>query len=193
MAFVVVHLANHLASLLGVNTHIAFMRTARTVYRHPIAETVLLVSVAIQVVSGITLVVKGWRGRRGRVAWLQAVSGAYLAMFLLAHVIAVLAGRVIFGLDTNFFFAAAGLHVPPYQLFFAPYYFFAVWAIFVHIACALQHHAQWHPRTRNMVLLTMTTGGGVVAALLVMSLAGWIAPFEVPSEYKAIYPSFVRP
>jgi len=193
VAFVCVHIANHLVSLLSVSMHIAFMRTARTVYRHPVAETVLLASVATQAVSGLALVMKGWRSRRGRVAWMQAASGAYLAMFLVVHVAAVLAGRVIFGLDTNFFFAAAGLHVPPYQLFFAPYYFLAVWAFFAHVACALQHHAQWQPRTRSLVLIVLTASGGVVALLLVLSLAGRIAPFAVPAEYKAVYSSSVRP
>lgn len=35
--------------------------------------------------------------------------------------------------DTNFYFAAAGFHVPPNQLLFGPYYFLAVLALFTHL------------------------------------------------------------
>ncbi len=38
---------------------------------------------------------------------------------------------------TNFYYAAAGMHVAPFQYYFVPYYFLAVAAIFGHIACAM--------------------------------------------------------
>ena len=93
VAFAAMHIANHLASLLGVSTHIAFMETARTVYRHWAIESVLLFCVAFQVASGLWFVIRGWRQRKGLIPWLQAGSGAYLAFFLLIHVGAVLFGR----------------------------------------------------------------------------------------------------
>ena len=37
---------------------------------------------------------------------LQAWPGAYLALFLLVHVVSVLSGRAMLDLDTNFWFAA---------------------------------------------------------------------------------------
>jgi len=37
---------------------------------------------------------------------LQAWSGAYLALFLLVHVVSVLSGRAMLDLDTNFWLAA---------------------------------------------------------------------------------------
>jgi hypothetical protein len=82
------------------------------------------------------MVVSGWRRRRGAVSWLQAGAGAYLGFFLLVHVGAVLYGRVSLSLDTNFYFAAAGFHVPPFPYFFAPYYFLGVAALFTHLGAA---------------------------------------------------------
>ena len=84
-AYAFVHIANHLAGLGGVDSHIAFMRVARLVYRQPVIEGLLLLSVAFQVYSGMTLVICGWKQRQGFMPWLQALSGAYLALFLLIH------------------------------------------------------------------------------------------------------------
>jgi succinate dehydrogenase/fumarate reductase cytochrome b subunit len=89
-AFVLVHIANHLAGLAGPDVHIAFMKTARSIYRFRVVEIVLLGCVAFQIVSGLTLLVRGWKQRQGFVAWVQAISGALLAFFLIVHVASVL-------------------------------------------------------------------------------------------------------
>ncbi|HLL10900.1 MAG TPA: hypothetical protein VK570_07575, partial [Rubrivivax sp.] len=144
-AFALLLVANHLAGLAGAAEHIAFMQAARGVYRFPVLEYTLLGCVAFQVVSGLTMVWRGWKQRRGALAWLQAISGIVLALFLIVHVAAVLFARAAFGLDTNFYFAAAGFHVAPFQFFFGPYYFLAVLALFTHLGCA----AFWHMRGRS--------------------------------------------
>ena len=92
-AFACLHLVNHLAGVAGIEAHLAFMKVARSVYRHGWLEPVLLGCITLQVLSGLALVVRGWKRRRGRVAWLQLGSGVYLAFFLLVHVGAVLFGR----------------------------------------------------------------------------------------------------
>jgi len=130
VVFAIVHLANHLTSLHSIAAHIAFMDVARTLYRQPVIEFALFASVLFQCVSGLWLVARGWSARQGLVAWVQAVSGTYLALFLVIHVSAIVLGRLALHLDTNFYFAAAGFHVPPYQVFFIPYYFLAVVALF---------------------------------------------------------------
>ena len=187
-AFAFVHVVNHLLSLAGVEYHLAFMRAARIVYREPIIEFALLLCVAFQVVSGLLLVIRGWRNRKGFVAWLQAVSGAALAFFMLVHVGSVLFGRTVLNLDTNFYFAAAGFHVAPYQLFFAPYYFLAVLALFTHVGCA----AYWNlppssQRVRIAVVALPMLMGGTLSLLIVLSLAGKLEPVEVPAKYKVTY------
>ena len=188
LLYAFVHIANHLASLAGVETHIAFMYRARVIYRNPVFEAVLLFCAAFQVGSGLWLLVRGWTDREGKMAWLQATSGAYLAFFLLVHVGAVLSGRAILNLDTNFYFAAAGFHVPPYQYFFAPYYFLAVVALFTHLGCAA--YWQFHLRSRiaRMFAIIVPVCIGVIASLLiVLSLAGMLQPVDIPPEYTDTY------
>ena len=188
VAFACLHIANHLAALVGVASHIGFMEVARRVYRLRAVETLLLFCVAFQVASGLWLVVAGWKQRHGLVPWVQAIAGAYLAFFLLVHVSAILYGRAILHLDTNFYFAAAGFHVPPYQFFFAPYYFLAVLALFTHLGCAAYWRIAAHRRVARALAIILPAGFAAVAALLiVLCLAGIVRPVEIPAEYKATY------
>lgn len=186
--YALAHVANHLASLHSIALHVAVMDALRKVYRVPIVELLLLASAAFQVGSGLWLVIRGWSQRTGAVAWLQAASGLYIAFFLLVHVAAVLFGRTVLHLDTNFFFAAAGFHVQPFQWFFAPYYLLAVAALFAHLGCA----AYWHfvdamPRRATSILAAALSVGVLFSALITLSLAGVIQPFNVPAEYRATY------
>ncbi len=188
VAFAFVHITNHLVSLINIQSHIAFMGIARKTYRQPIVEGLLLLCVAFQATSGLWLVIRGWKKRRGFVAWLQAISGGYLACFLAVHVGAVLYGRAVLRLDTNFYYAAAGLHVPPNQILFGPYYFLAVLALFAHLACA----AYWSLQGASVRLRSLAIGipilvGSVASLLIVLSLAGQLQPVNVPSKYKATY------
>jgi hypothetical protein len=159
------------------------MEVARSVYRQPVIEAVLLLCVAFQGLSGLWLVVDRRRHRRGGVAWLQAASGSYLAVFLLVHVGAVLYGRSVLGLDTNFYYAAAGLHVRPFRNFFVPYYTMGVVALFAHLGCAVHWRVEAHRRTRRLVLPASLLSGVAVSALIVLSLGGKIQPFEIPARY----------
>ena len=187
-AYSCVHMANHLVGLRGVEAHIAFMRAARSVYRLPFVEGVLLLAVAFQIYSGVVFVIRGWKQRRGFMPWLQAASGAYLAFFLLNHVGAVLFGRTALRLDTNFYFAAAGFYVPPFQFFFAPYYFLGVLALFTHLGCALYWQLQASSRPARILAAALPLGVGfVVSLLIVLSLAGAFYSVQVPPAYKATY------
>jgi hypothetical protein len=173
--FVAVHVANHLAALAGVGAHERFMEHARAVYRQPVVEAVLLACAVLQAATGLRMLWTGRQRRRGTLAWLQAASGAYIALFLAIHVGAVLAGRIVGGLDTNFYFAAAGLHVWPFVLFFVPYYFLAVAAVFVHVGCAL--------RRGGIVVAGFAAAGVVVAGVIVATLMGMTTPVEIPAKY----------
>jgi len=186
--FVIVHLANHLLSLSSIAAHVAFMKVARTVYRHPAIEFVLLGSVIFQCGSGLWMVVRGWSARQGAVAWLQATSGVYLALFLLIHVSAILLGRIALQLDTNFYFAAAGFHVPPFQLFFIPYYFLAVVALCTHAGCACYWSLNARtPRLRRVALSVMVGAGCIAGVAITLSLGGRFQPVTVPATYLAAF------
>ncbi len=185
-AYACIHLINHLVGVIGVDAHMAFMRAFRSVYRIPVVEAALLAAVSFQICSGLVFVVRGWKVREGFVAWLQAGSGAYLAFFLLNHVGAVLAGRAILNLDTNFYFAAAGFHVPPFQFVFAPYYFLAVLCLFIHLGCALHWHLKGRAARTHAVAVSIVVGT-VVSLVTVLILAGAFYPVQIPAEYKATY------
>ena len=177
--FVAVHVANHLVGLADADAHVRFMEKARHAYRQPVVEAVLLACAVLQAVSGLRMLWAGRQRRRGLLPWLQAGSGAVIALFLAIHVSAVLVGRGVGGLDTNFYFAAAGLHVWPYVLFFAPYYFLAVAALFVHVGCALR---------RGRTVVACCSGAGiVVASLIVATLMGAIQPVGIPARYLVTF------
>ncbi|HEU5167004.1 MAG TPA: hypothetical protein VFU29_15745, partial [Chitinophagaceae bacterium] len=71
------------------------MRSARKIYRNKIVESLLLLAVLLQVISGITLVILKWNKVENYFDRIQIASGLYLSFFLLNHVIAVLRGRYI--------------------------------------------------------------------------------------------------
>lgn len=188
VAYTFVHLVNHLVGLGGIDSHISFMTMARLVYRFPLVEVLLLSAIALQIYSGITFVARIWKHSQGLISWLQAGSGAYLAFFFLNHVGAVILGRTLFHLDTNFYFAAAGFHVPPFQFFFAPYYFLAVLALFIHLGCHLYWQFQTKPQLVRLLAVSLPTSiGFVISLLILLSLAGVFYPVQIPPEYKAVY------
>jgi hypothetical protein len=186
--FVTLHLANHLVALAGQREHVAFMKAVRPLYRNAIVEPAVLVLFASQIISGLTMVVRGWRSRRGLVAWLQAGSGFYLAVFVVLHLLAVLSGREMLGLDTDFRFAAAGFHVPGWPWYFWPYYTLAVAAMFTHVGCAVYWRTiNRSTRLARAALGSMVMTGGLIGLLISSTLAGLLYPVEIPAAYKATY------
>jgi hypothetical protein len=186
-AFALMHLTNHVVGLRSAESHIAFMEAARVAYRNRWVEPLVLVSVAVQVASGLALLLRGWSGRRGAASWLQAASGAYLAFFVVAHVGAVLVGRLVLGLDTNFYFAAAGFQVFPYPLFFGPYYSLAVLALVTHLGGVVSRWVQRRSARAMPPLWAPLAVGAAIGALIVASLAGGLFPLEVPPRYRATF------
>jgi hypothetical protein len=188
--FLVLHIGNHIAGLFGAQAHIVYMDVARHIYRNPIVEPILIVLVIWQALSGLIMVIRGWKKRRGKVAWLQAISGIYLALFLLNHVAAVLAGRILQNLDTNIYFAAAGFHVPPWHLFFAPYYTLALAALGAHVGCAL--YWQIGPKRKplhKIALAACLIIGATLGLLFVLSMSGQLFDLSIPAEYLRSYTS----
>ena len=186
--YILLHLANHLMAVAGAHAHIAFMEATRPLYRNAVFEPVLLACVLFQCGSGIWMVLRRWKERSGFVAWLQAGSGIYLALFLLFHVGAVLFGRIALRLDTNFYYAAAGFVRMPYALFFAPYYFFAVYALFTHLGCAVYWQVEARSPMVRRLAIGVPAGVGLVVALLIdLALAGMLHPLDIPAKYLTIY------
>lgn len=163
--FLLLHIGNHLAMFADQGAHIALMEALRPIYRNPVVETLLMLALAFQIGSGLTMIWRSHAERHGWLAWLQAGSGLVLVLFILNHVAAVWAGRLMMGLDTNYHFAAAGFHAG-LAWFFVPYYFMGVAALFIHGGCALA----WRLRSKAVPLIVMALGI-VLAAGFVTAMA----------------------
>lgn len=187
--YALAHLANHVLALRGVGSHIAFMEGVRHVTRIPAVEALLLACVGWQAGSGLYFVWRRWGQRHGLFDRLQAVSGAYLAFFLLVHVSSVLYGRLALGLDTNFYFAAAGLNISPFPAFFIPYYSTAVVALIVHVTCAFHYLASGRTTqiVRDRIGYAAVGGGIVLAFVIVATFSGAFYSVQIPHEYQATY------
>lgn len=188
--FVGIHLTNHFLAGISPATHIAFMTTLRKVYRHPVVETALLATVILQISTGLGLIKSVLQKNSHAWSRLHIGSGLYLALFLVIHVSAVMVGRLLWHLDTNLYFGAAGLNHYPHQLFFVPYYSLAVLSFFAHVASI-------HRLKMKRNLATMTPLGQaqlilVVGAVLAFGvLYGMTNRFQgltIPKEYFILIP-----
>jgi hypothetical protein len=182
LVFITAHLANHLLALQGIEAHIAAMKQLRAYYRHPLAEALLLIAVLAQVITGSLLF---WRTRhtlRGFWPRLRAHSGLALAIFLLQHVPAVLVGRLLQGLDTNFYFAAAVLQGGIHKYYFFPYYLVGVTAVFVHLAAVVYLRLPGVRRRAWWAAAPIVTGF-VLALAIVLCFAGAFYEIRLPAGY----------
>jgi succinate dehydrogenase/fumarate reductase cytochrome b subunit len=136
------HVLNHICGIISPQTHVHAMNLLRIVYRSPPIEILLLLCITFQIGSGIYLVANaikdGISKKRpiGTVRIFQSLSGLYLALFLGHHVRAVMYGRFIWNVETDYFFAASGIKDPSSFPFFFPYYTLSLLSAFLHIACA---------------------------------------------------------
>lgn len=186
--FLAAHILNHLVLVLGIEAHVAVMQALRSAYRLPGIEHLLIGLFAAQIILGIALI---WRRGRpqGGWAWAQVISGGYIAFFLLQHVPAVIATRISYPkMDTDAFYAASVVAVDPIRWYFAPYYIFAIIAVFTHLAAALRFRIWPEPASTATKLLPVA--GIVAGALIVAGLTGLIHPFDLTPENRTYLNDF---
>ncbi len=184
--FIGLHLANHVASIAGAERHIEWMNALRHFYRIPIIEFLLLAAVLVQMYSGIRLFVLKRKLTKIGFEKLHIFSGLYIAVFLIIHVSAVLVGRFILSLDTNFYFGAAGLNSFPVNLFFIPYYGLAIFSFFGHVA------AIHNTKMKNSILGLTVNGqskaililGALVMLLILYGMTNGFVGATIPKEYR---------
>lgn len=181
--FIMLHLANHTVSLTGIEKHIEVMTALRKIYRNVFAEIVLLSAVGVQIFSGIQLYRSRYKIAKGFYEKLQLWSGLYLAIFFVIHLSAVMVGRFILKLDTNFYFGAAGLNHFPFNLFFIPYYSLAIFSFFGHIAAI--HYRKMKSKNKDASAQSaMILGLGlIIIFLLIYGLTNGFHGINIPDEY----------
>lgn len=181
--FVSLHLTNHTVSLMGIEKHIEVMTQMRKIYRNFFAEILLLSAVSVQVLSGIKLYRSRNQLAKGFYEKLQLWSGLYLAIFFVIHLSAVMVGRFILQLDTNFYFVAAGLNQFPFNVFFIPYYSLAIFSFFAHIASV--HYRKMKERSRDATIQSrlIIIVGVVTVFFLIYGLTNRFNGIAIPSEY----------
>lgn len=186
--FVGLHLFNHTWSILGAEKHIEMMNTLRLFYRNIFVESVLLLAVLVQVVSGLKL----FKANRKTVATLydklQIWTGLYLAIFFIIHLSAVLGGRFFLQLDTNFYFGVAGLNSFPFNLFFIPYYGLAIFSFFGHIASIHSKKMKQSvlgltPQRQSFIILIF---GVVLTIIIFYGLTNHFNGVTIPKEYDVL-------
>lgn len=186
--FIGLHLFNHLCSITGAEKHITVMNALRLGYRNLFVETLLLGAVAVQISSGLRLFKIYRKTAVTPFQKLYVWTGMYLAIFFIIHVSAVLVGRSILQLDTNFYFGVAGMNAFPSNLFFIPYYGLAVISFFGHVAAIHRKKMKKHllgipPDSQALVILVF---GVVLTLVLFYGLTNHFNGVTIPEEYNIL-------
>ena len=186
--FITLHLFNHICSIFDAETHISVMNTLRVFYRNLFVETILLIAVFTQIVSGLKLFKTNRTIAVSAFDKLHLWSGHYLAIFFIIHLSAVLGGRFYLHLDTNFYFGVAGLNTFPLSLFFIPYYGLAILSFFGHVAAI-------HNKKMKQTILSLTPDsqskiilvfGIFLTLLLFFGLTNHFQGVKIPAEYNVL-------
>lgn len=186
--FIFLHLLNHTMILFSEQSYIEFMEFARKIYRNPIAESLLVLSIVIQVGTGIQLVWRKKKKQKSVFERLQLYSGLYFVYFLISHTSAIFVGRYYLRVDTNLYFGAAVVNISPALYFFIFHYGLAILAFFTHVGSLhffrmQKHVSRKHANRQAWVILI---SGAVLAVLIVSKLM----QVEVPESYLHIYDVF---
>lgn len=182
--FVGIHLLNQIMVFAGDQAHIEFMNSARKVYRNPIGETLLMLAVIVQIVSGIKLVRQMWKKQYDVFEKLQIYSGLYLSYFLVAHVASVMIGRYVFKVDTNLYYGAGVLVNSVSVYYFIFHYGLAIISFFTHIACVHKMKVTTYISTEQAkVHAYIIIGIGVTISILIVCR---MMQVEIPQEYRYI-------
>lgn len=102
--FIFVHLITHGIATFGPDAHAAFLASIRKVYRATFVEPILVGLFVMQVALGSALFLKRFgEQQKNYWSWIQLISGAYLAIFILNHIfLGVLMGRTFEGVIRDF-------------------------------------------------------------------------------------------
>lgn len=186
--FIGLHLFNHFCSIFGADKHIEIMKALRLFYRNIFIETILVMSVLVQIISGLKLFKANRKIAKSSFEKIQIWTGLYLAVFFVIHLSAILSGRYLLRIDTNFYFGVAGLNSFPTSLFFIPYYGLAIISFFGHLASI-------HSRKMTKSILSLSPNrqatiilifGFILILTIFYGLTNHFNGVTIPKEYNIL-------
>ena len=175
LLFVGPHLVNHVAAFWNGPVHIEIMNAVRHVYRDDIVQPMLLALIGFQILSGTALARRRMRMPSDFLGTLQTMSGAYVGVYVLAHMTAVFAARNA-GTDTNWSWLTRpsdSMLVSLSNLRLIAHYWVGPIAIVAHVACGLRAVLLQHDvstATAGRLALALITAGVVAASLIIAAL-----------------------
>jgi hypothetical protein len=180
LIFLAAHLINHLFGLWSPAMHGHVMHVLEAVYRAFVVEPLLVLSMLLLIVTGMTL---AWRHTAiGGDAYrrVQTLTGAYLAAFILSHLTAIfLLARWLQHVHTNDWSyvsgAPDGMLRNAWNLRLIPHYAMAVWAVTTHVGLGLRGVLRAHgvaQRRANFSAMGMSAAGAMVSVFITLGLIG---------------------
>jgi hypothetical protein len=175
LLFVGPHIGNHLAGFWSGSVHTEIMNAARRVYRDEFVQPILLALIGFQILSGIVLVRWKMRMPSDIFGTVQAMCGAYIRVYFLAHMTAVFAARYA-DVDTNWAWLTRqnnSMLGSLSNLRLIAHYWAGPIAIVAHVACGLravllQHNVS--TATANRLALALIALGVVASSLIIAAL-----------------------
>ena len=175
LLFVGPHVGNHLAGFWSGPVHIAIMNVVRHVYRDDIVQPVLLALIGFQILSGTALVLRRMRMPSDIFGTVQAMCGAYIGVYFLAHMTAVFAARYA-DVDTNWAWLTRpndSLLASLSKLRLIAHYWVGPIAIVAHVACGLRWvllQNDVSTATANRIAWALITVGAAASSIILLAL-----------------------
>ena len=135
VSFATLHFACHLTAAFSLGLNARVVDAARLIYKQPPLEALLLLSLPVQIITGLWLFSAARDRARDRWDRLQLLSGLYMAIFIAGHATAT---AVLFR-DINFRAASGGRPGLFGDPSFLAYYVLGPLAMFAHVACGARH------------------------------------------------------
>ena len=179
LAFLVLHLTNHLMFTASAGTYDAVMKVFRHVYRTGTMQPLLVALFLFQVGTGLFFAWRLTEAPSDRFRTFQIASGVYLAFYVLGHMDSVFVfARTYLGVDTGWNFATgapAGLIKDAWNIRLVPHYWLGVFFVLAHLAAGGRVIMMAHGTGKAHADRFLVGGiaiAAVVATVIVLGMCG---------------------
>lgn len=167
--FFVWHFTSHITALWSIGLNSKILELFRQWYRSELVEPVLLAALGFMLFSGVYMFFQHTKNGGDGFRNLQTATGVYIALFVCAHLIAVVSARQA-GIDTDWYYAVSKTgHVLHYPAHLTPYYIFGVFVLLLHASLGLRIVLMSHgvaERSANHVFLSFAGLAALVTLLI---------------------------